>query len=236
MVQSALAYAKDFCKLAKGSKSFCYDPEGVMFQYIMGQGNKFTFLMPSMNELIRCELAKHTKVLVPFAGYTRFTDYPNITYIDINPNLPQPLIVGDARFIVPALARKGEKYDLIISDPPWTDYQALHTYGLKKMQDISWMKKWYDRMLLPGGHILWFAYTSTGYGEEARYIKESIYLVNVGASMKDFIVIKERKVKDAEEFYDNPADGPLYTDKDRQILEQYAAEQGGKKTIQQVLM
>jgi hypothetical protein len=155
--------------------------------------NKWTFEMKPIHDLLVKYIFKARKVLIPFAGMTRFSglNLPEITYIDIDTTRPQPCLYGDCLEVMATLK---SKYDLIISDPPFCFFQAVHTYHNQKLQDISYAKELYEKLLTPNGMIIHFGFNSTGMGETRGYEKKEILLVNQGGSHSDLIItIEQRK-------------------------------------------
>lgn len=165
------------------------------FQYEWAMGNIWTFEITCIATLLAQEVWSHKHILVPFAGMTRWHKHPDITYIDLDATRPDPKIVGDALEILPQLVAQGKKYDLIISDPPFSFHQAVHSYGNEKLQDITYIKRMYDQLLVPGGVIIHFGFNSTGMGMMRQYKKEKLMIVALGGSHNDILVLKERKMK-----------------------------------------
>ena len=160
------------------------------FTYKWCMPDKWTFNMKPVLTFIERELFKHKKVLIPFAGMKRWVTHTGITYIDIEADRPEPCIVGDCLDILPMLT---EKYDLIILDPPFSFFQAVHSYQNVKMQDITRIKQLCDGLLTTNGVMIHCGFNSTGMGKKYGYVKEKLLLVNTGGSHNDFIILQERK-------------------------------------------
>ena len=150
--------------------------------------NKWTFQMKPILNFITPHIYRAKNILVPFAGEFRF-NHSDVTYIDLH-KYPR-VIQGDAREILPTLK---DKYDLIISDPPYTFFQAVHSYGNKKLQDITFMKQHYDRLLVPGGKIIHCGFNSTGMGKKRNYKKLHLLVVACGGSHNDYLILLEQKI------------------------------------------
>jgi len=160
------------------------------FQYEWCMPNKWTFDMKPILAFIESELFKHKKVLIPFAGKKRWIAHSGITYIDIEDDRPQPYLLGDCLEILPTLK---DKYSLIILDPPFSFFQAVHSYNNIKMQDITRVKQLCDKLLTTNGVMIHCGFNSTGMGKKYGYIKKDLLLVNTGGSHNDFIILKEVK-------------------------------------------
>jgi len=159
--------------------------------YAWAMPDKCTFNIKPIKEFILKEIVRHKRILIPFAGWTRFHK-PGITYIDIESNRPKPYIQGDCLEI---LGKIKQKYDLIILDPPFTYFQAVRTYHNKKLQEISIIKNLCDRLLKPRGVIIHCGYNTTGMGKKRGYKKTDLLIVNTGGSHNDFLILKERKIQ-----------------------------------------
>jgi hypothetical protein len=156
--------------------------------------DKWTFQIPVIADFISKYLFKAKNVLFPFAGQTRYPAHPSIDYIDIDPTVPKPVIVGNTLDILPQLVQQNKKYDLIISDPPFTFCQCLRRYKNKDFQEISICKKYYDDLLNADGRIIHFGFNSTGMGLKRGYKKEVLFVVNHGGSHNDLLILVERKM------------------------------------------
>ena len=157
--------------------------------------NHWTFRMKPIKRFIEKELWKAKTVLIPFAGEVRYQQHPNIIYIDIEPGLPLPYTQGDSFQVLPQFVQEQKKFDLILSDPPYTSFQAIHTYHNEQLQDITFLKECYDKLLVPNGVIIHFGFNSSGMGKSRYYKKEELLVVNLGGSHNDIIVLKERKTQ-----------------------------------------
>ena len=164
--------------------------------YHWSMPNKETFKMTPIRVFIETEMLKHfeEEILIPFAGWFRFPNLHKITYIDIMPNLPQPYIRGDCINVLPDLIDKGRLFSLIILDPPYTMFQAVHMYNNKRMQDITHVRELCLKLLKPGGVVISCGYNSTGMSKKRGFKKEELLIVNCGGSHNDFLVLKEKHI------------------------------------------
>ena len=92
---------------------------------------------------------------------------------------------------------KENPYDLIILDPPFTFFQAVHSYNNKKMQDVTHIRNLADKLLINNGIVISCGFNSTGLNSKKynrNYEKLEILLINHGGSHNDTIILKERKI------------------------------------------
>jgi hypothetical protein len=160
----------------------------------------WTFKIKPIKQYVDKHIREAKNILIPFAGQIRFP-YPNVTYIDIMDNMPVPYIKGDSFEILPQLVKEGNKYDLIISDPPYTAHQSVVSYGNSKFQQISILKHFYNQLLEENGVVIHFGFNSSVFGAKYSYVKEELLIINLGMSHNDILVLKERKVKNADYNY-----------------------------------
>lgn len=168
-------------------------------EYAFSMPNKWTFKMKPIWDYVLTVILKHTNILFPFAGFMRFAQIPtkNFTYIDISTDLPKPYIQGDIFDVLPELIKKQQKYDLIISDPPYSFFQSLHSYAVntKVIQQITQLKQLYNQLLENNGEIIHCGYNTTGMSKKHGYEKTNLLIVNCGGSHNDFLVLTEQKKK-----------------------------------------
>lgn len=164
--------------------------------YAWSMPDKQTFRMKPIKIFIQKEMLNHLheNILVPFAGWFRFNG-KGITYIDILKDLPKPYILGDCMDIMWNFIKKGRKFSLIISDPPYSMYQAVRTYGNLRMQDITRVRNLYSQLLSDNGVVISCGYNSTGMSKKRGFKKTKLLVVNCGGSHNDFLILKEKKIQ-----------------------------------------
>jgi DNA modification methylase len=168
--------------------------EQIQFPRVVCQGNKWTFEMKPFRKVLEQLIQGSKRILVPFAGYTRFQTDKDITYIDLASDVPHPYIRGNCLDIIPKLEGS---WDLVIADPPFSMFQAVRTYdlpgGLRRMQDITRMKQLLEDRITPNGLYVQFGYTSTGFREDQGFKLVDGLLCNLGGSHNDIIMIIQQK-------------------------------------------
>jgi hypothetical protein len=142
-------------------------------------------------------------VLVPFAGTTRLQPRlppMEVTYIDPHLNAKPDghhirAFAEDALEAILQEVQAGSRppFDLIISDPPWSAYQVVHTYQSGRQLPLTWLKDRFAQALAPAGSVLSFAWNSTGMGARRGFRKAKIWLVNNGGNRHDTIITWERR-------------------------------------------
>jgi len=167
------------------------------FHYEFAMGNKWTFEMKPIKTYLHRKIVQHQRILIPFAGQTRFyIPKKQITYIDIDPTMPQPCIYGDSLKILDVFVSQNKKFDLIISDPPYTFFQSVQTYKMNKenvkMQTITKIKEMYQDLLEPRGEIIHFGYNSTGMGQKRGFEKTHLHIITLGGSHNDILMLTEK--------------------------------------------
>jgi hypothetical protein len=151
---------------------------------------KWTFQMPKLRGWVEARL--EGKVLNLFGGVTKLTS-PNGGCVYSNDNNPD--IKADFNYdacdLMPWQGLQHE-FDTVVFDPPYSDFQAVKTYGVKKAQKVTHARDVVEYVLRPGGRVISLGFNSTGMGLSRGYEKEGLLLVNCGGSHNDYIVLSER--------------------------------------------
>jgi len=151
-----------------------------------------TFEMPKL----RTWVIKHCygKTLNLFGGKTQLDKYyyGEIIHNDLNPE-----INADYHYDAVEIGKYFPEafFDSVIFDPPYTMYQATHSYNGHMIQDITACRNSLHPLIKPGGIIISLGYNSTGMGHHRGYLKTNLLLVNNGGSHNDIIVLVEKKVQ-----------------------------------------
>lgn len=154
----------------------------------------WTFQMPKLRTWVESRL--EGKVLNLFGGVTKLTPPPGGSIItnDINPDLKSDLALDAYDLVQWASWDSQGKFDTVIFDPPYTAYQAVHTYNGKKAQDVTHARDIVEYTLRPGGRVISLGFNSTGMGASRGFEKEGLLLVNGGGSHNDIIILSERHI------------------------------------------
>lgn len=149
---------------------------------------KWTFQMPKLRSWVEGRL--EGAVLNLFGGVTVLSGGEYIVHNEINPDLH-----ADTRLDAYDLAQWQDhksSFDTVVFDPPYTAFQAVKTYGVKKAQLVSHARDVVEYVLRPGGRVISLGFNSTGMSDSRGYSKEALLLVNCGGSHNDYIILSER--------------------------------------------
>jgi hypothetical protein len=150
---------------------------------------RYTFQMPKIRTWIEERL--EGEVLNLFGGVVRL---PHSVHNDLNPDL---LHEGDLQKDACDLSQwmdLGDRFDTVVFDPPFSDFQAVVSYGIKRQQRVSHARDVVEHVLRPGGRVISLGFNSTGMSNSRGFRKDSLALVNCGGSHNDFILLSERQV------------------------------------------
>ena len=151
-----------------------------------------TFEMPKLRSWVLKQCSG--KVLNLFGGKTKLDNYysDEIIHNDINKD-----IEADFHYDATEIGNffPQETFDSVIFDPPYTMYQAVHSYEGNMIQDITACRNSLTQLIKPGGIIISLGYNSTGMGKHRGFKKIKLLLVNNGGSHNDIIVLVERRVQ-----------------------------------------
>jgi hypothetical protein len=146
--------------------------------------------MPKVRKWIEARLTGD--VLNMFGGVTKLTYDGAILYNDLNLSLPADLRLDC--YDLSQWSDQANRFDTVIFDPPYTAFQAVRTYGSKRAQEVSHARDVVEHCLRPGGRVLSLGFNSTGMSESRGFVKDSIALVNCGASHNDIIIVSEIEI------------------------------------------
>jgi hypothetical protein len=151
---------------------------------------KWTFQMPKLRAWVESRL--EGDVLNLFGGVTQLTPPAGgvIVTNDLHPDIP-----STHKFDACDLTQwvgLAKEFDTVIFDPPYSDFQAVKTYGVKKAQKVTHARDVVEWVIRPGGRVISLGFNSTGMGLNRGYEKEGLLLVNCGGSHNDYIVLSER--------------------------------------------
>lgn len=159
-------------------------------EYWWEMPNKWTFRQPKLISFIKKYIPQNSKVLIPFAGIYKFNDDINeYIYNDINDSIDADLHM-DAYLLKDWF--KKEYFDCIISDPPYTHYQAITNYKNRRLQRITLWRDTAYYLLKPEGIYIELGYNSTGLRKE-KAEKIALGICNNGGSHNDILIIVQRK-------------------------------------------
>ena len=162
---------------------------------------EYLFEMPSVNTFTMPKLRKWVlgmcqgKVLNVFGGKTKLSRFYNkgkIIHNDLNPDIDSDTHYNamEIDYFFPR-----SSFDTAILDPPYTMYQAVHSYDGYRCQDITRVRNAVDKLVRSGGIVISLGYNSTGMSHRRGYKKSALLIVNSGGSHNDTMVLVEKKVR-----------------------------------------
>lgn len=159
---------------------------------------KWTFQMPKLRAWVEERL--EGAVLNLFGGVTLLTPPAggSIVLNDIDPNFGSEYCLDACDLSQWASKEFKSMFDTVVFDPPFSDFQAVKTYGVKKAQKVSHARDVVEYVLRPGGRVISLGFNSTGMGRNRGFEKEGLLLVNGGGSHNDIIVLSERHLNQAQ--------------------------------------
>ena len=158
----------------------------VKFTYMQVPLNRYTFKVKRIREWIeaRCE----GRVLNLFAGETKL-DVVEVRN-DIREEMPADYHMDALEF---AESWKGEPFDTIILDPPFSHRKSMEMYDGKVSSSFNRLKDVIPNVLNLGGIVITFGYHSNSMGKARGFIQEHILLMSHGGAIHDTIAVIERR-------------------------------------------
>lgn len=159
-----------------------------------------TFSIQPISEFVERYLSRSTRSIDPFARNFRGATITN----DLNPDTTAQYHEKADKFL--GRFTIGEKFDLVIFDPPYSFRQIQEVYskiGIEKITQyeshncIRWPdeKNLIDQILKPDGIVLHFGWHTNGMGKKRHYEIEEILMVAHGGAHNDTLCMAERKTK-----------------------------------------
>lgn len=157
-----------------------------------------TFSIPPVRSLVQRYLADSKLSVDPFARSSNLATITN----DLDPNTTAQHHLTCEEFA--AFLRSTEIVpDLILFDPPYSYRQAVEVYaGVGKEwtnRDQQQVGRWSTTkdilasILAPGGHVISFGWSTTGFGKKRGMRATEYAIINHGSAHNDTLVTVERK-------------------------------------------
>ncbi len=141
-------------KLAQAEAAFAKrDAQDVVeMARIFEMPSKWTFGPTKVRAWVESKVEGHTLNL--FGGQTRLDG--DVIYNDLDETLPADLRLDATQ---PHLWEEyRHQFDTVIFDPPFSDHQAVVSYGIKRQQRVTLARETVVIVLRPGGRVLSFGY------------------------------------------------------------------------------
>ena len=158
--------------------------------------NKWTFQIPPIRRLLNKYVGDGKGWIDPFAGENSPAEFTN----DLNPTAPTTHHMDALDFIK---SMHGTRYKGCTFDPPYSLRQVKECYeGIGRhftQHDSQNVVRWTEErdilqdVILPGGLVISFGWTSTCMGEKRGFQIIEILLVSHGPAHNDTIVTVEKK-------------------------------------------
>lgn len=168
------------------------------FRRVFAMPSANTFSVPPIGEFVKSFLARSAVSVDPFARNCDWCTHTN----DLNPETSAQSH-QDAEAFLKQLADSGVRCDLGIFDPPYSPRQISECYksiglkvGIEETQNARLCKRVRDALdlvMIPGGIVLSFGWSSNGMGATRDYELLGILLVAHGGAHNDTICLVERK-------------------------------------------
>ena len=168
------------------------------FDRVFAMPNSETFSIPAIGDFVRAFVDTAKVSIDPFARDKTWATHTN----DLNP-ATQAQHHMDAEIFLKQLAQQKVEADLGIFDPPYSPRQIAECYksiGLKVGTEETQNARLYKRvrdaldpLIVPGGIVLSFGWSSNGMGIKRGYELLGILLVAHGGAHNDTICIAEKK-------------------------------------------
>jgi hypothetical protein len=164
-----------------------------MYEY----GSKWTFQMPKLRAWVEGKMEGDCLNL--FGGITRLNspEGGSVLHNELNPDLPAD-VRKDACDLIQWQDMAG-RFDTVVFDPPYSAFQAVKSYGIKKAQLVTHARDVVMHVLKPKGRVITLAFNSTGMSKSRGFEKENLLIINCGASHNDYICLVERRIQNEVE-------------------------------------
>jgi len=167
-----------------------------LIERVFGKPSKDTFIIKPISELLKQEVNTEDLWIDPFAGYNSPARVTN----DINPGVDTTYHLDALDFLK---LFSDNSVDGVLYDPPYSSYQAEHSYGLIKTGMFGYaaagkhaqLKDEMARIIKPGGKAICFGWSTMGLTKSRGFKMNRILIVRHGGSHNDTLVTVETKMQ-----------------------------------------
>ena len=163
------------------------------FTYLRQPLNRYTFKAPKTRAWVE-ERCKSKYVLNLFAGPTRLNGCIEVAN-DIDPNVPCTLFQMDALDCAKHLRERGELFDVILLDPPYSYRKSMELYNGHKNSRFKQLLDVLPDILTPLGWVITFGYHSRVMGASRCFRIREICLISHGGAQHDTIATVEERIQ-----------------------------------------
>jgi hypothetical protein len=173
----------------------------MIFTYLKQPLNRYTFNAPKIRQWVEYQ-CKGKTVLNLFAGPTLLNGCTEIRN-DLDPAMPA-LYHMDALELVKQLAQEGEKFDVVLLDPPYAYRKVMEMYkaakdnvAVNETKQNSRFKRILDvvpEILADDGKVITFGYHSRSMSGKRGFKIKEICLISHGGAQHDTIATVEERI------------------------------------------
>jgi hypothetical protein len=164
----------------------------VTFTYLRQPLNRYTFKAPKTEAWVE-EQCKGKYVLNLFAGPTRLIGCIEVTN-DID-DIPRTLFRMDALDCAKYLRERGELFDVIVLDPPYSYRKSMELYNGHKNSRFKQLLDVLPDILTPLGCVITFGYHSRVMSASRGFRIREICLISHGGAQHDTIASVEERIQ-----------------------------------------
>ncbi len=164
----------------------------ITFTYLRQPLNRYTFKAPKTKAWVE-EQCKGKYVLNLFAGPTRLMGCIEVAN-DLD-DLPYTLFRMDALDCAKHLGERGELFDVILLDPPYSYRKSMELYNGHKNSRFKQLLDVLPDILTPLGWVITFGYHSRVMGASRGFRIHEICLISHGGTQHDTIATVEMRIQ-----------------------------------------
>jgi hypothetical protein len=169
---------------------------GIVFTYLQQPLNRYTFKAPKTKAWVE-EHCKGKYVLNLFAGPTRLSGCIEVAN-DIDATIPCTLFQMDALECAKMFREKGELFDVVLLDPPYSYRKSMELYNGNRNSRFKQLLDVIPDILTVNGLVITFGYHSRVMSASRGFQIREICLVSHGGAQHDTIVSVEERIKVTE--------------------------------------
>lgn len=155
------------------------------FDFIKAPLNRYTFSIKPIREWVEKEV--EGLVLNLYAGKVKLKC--NEIRVDLDPETKPDYCMDVLQFVK---QYKGEKFNTILLDPPYSDRKSMEMYGDRMASPFQRLKEEMPGIIAPNGKIITFGHHSVVLGKSRGFTLEKVAILSHGGAIHDTIVSVER--------------------------------------------
>jgi 23S rRNA G2069 N7-methylase RlmK/C1962 C5-methylase RlmI len=164
-----------------------------VFTYLRQPLNRYTFKAPKTRAWVEAH-CKGKYVLNLFSGPTRLNGCIEVAN-DIDPNVPCTLFRMDALDCAKHLRERGELFDVVLLDPPYSYRKSMELYNGHKNSRFKQLLDVLPDILTLHGWVITFGYQSCVMSASRDFRIREICLISHGGAQHDTIATVEERIQ-----------------------------------------